>query len=407
MFKFAENYSLIVDEFIMKQTGFIIFFSIVLSLYALINFYIVRRGLQALPAGDWPRSLFLWGMLLLILAYPAGRILERFFPSGLTDGLVQTGAYYLAVMVTAFFVVLLVDLLRLLLHWGPLVPAAWRGYHTPVSLRLFLAVAGFVVLVTIAGAVNACYPRVRTLNLTIAKASPLTRLRIAFASDLHLGTLIHNARMKRMVKMINDQQPDVILLGGDLFDEDVASLSRQNMAAVLQQLQAPHGVYAIPGNHEYISGIEQSLAYMRAGGITVLRDQVHKVADAYYLIGRDDRQSRSMGSGRQRLVDLRALIVEELPVIVLDHQPFHLEEAEEAGVDLQLSGHTHHGQLFPFHLITRNIYEVSWGYKRKGDLHVYVSSGAGTWGPPVRTNSRPEIVVIDVRFAAPETSPGQ
>lgn len=398
MCTFAENYLLIQEKILMKHTGFIIFFSIVLSLYGLLNFYIIRRGLQALPATGWPRHGFIYILLILVLAYPFSRLLERFAHPAISQILVQIGAYYLAAMVIAFFALLVIDLFRLIHHFLPFTPVSMRGYHTPLTLKAFLVVACAVVLTTLIGAVNAYYPRVRTLDLAIEKSSPLPQLKVVFASDLHLGTLIHNSRMRHMVELINRQNPDVILLGGDIFDEDVASLSRQNMAQVLQQLRAPHGVYAIPGNHEYFSGIDRALDYMEEAGITVLRDRTLKVENAYYLVGRDDRQSHSLGSGRVELHALMDTLDAALPIILMDHQPFQLEEAERAGVDLQLSGHTHHGQLFPFEFITKKVYEVSWGYKRKGNTQVYVSCGAGTWGPPVRTNSTPEIMVLNLHF---------
>ena len=166
----------------------------------------------------------------------------------------------------------------------------------------------------------------------------------------------------------------------------------------LRQLQPPHGVYAIMGNHEHISGSEEAVRYMEESGITVLRDRAVRAADALWLIGREDRQAVFMGSGRQPLAELMAGIDRREPLILLDHQPFHLEEAVKEGIDLQLSGHTHHGQFFPFNLITGAMYEMSWGYLRKGSSHFYVSCGAGTWGPPVRLGNRPEIVVIDLTF---------
>jgi predicted MPP superfamily phosphohydrolase len=173
------------------------------------------------------------------------------------------------------------------------------------------------------------------------------------------------------------------------------------MAAVLQQLEAPHGVYAIPGNHEYFSGINAAVDYMEKAGINVLRDSTIRVAEGYFLVGRDDRQGNAFGGKRQTLDSLMQNVDKSLPVIMLDHQPFALEEAEKNGVDLQLSGHTHHGQLFPFNFITKKVYEVSWGYKRKGNTHYYVSCGVGTWGPPVRVGHRPEIVIINLTFNQP------
>jgi len=206
--------------------------------------------------------------------------------------------------------------------------------------------------------------------------------------------------MQELVTLMQAQKPDLILFGGDLFDEDILSLSRQNMAAVLRQLRPPRGVYAIMGNHEHISGSENAVRYMEEAGITVLRDRSVRVAEALWLIGREDRQATYMGDGRLPLASLMEGVDRTEPLILLDHQPFHLQEAEAEGIDLQLSGHTHHGQFFPFNLITGAMYEVSWGYLRKGKSQYYVSCGAGTWGPPVRLGNRPEIVVIDLTFSA-------
>ncbi len=384
----------------MKQSAFIIFLTVALTLYALVNFYIVRRGLHALPLQGWPRNLFWAVMIFLAAAYPLGRWCERTISTALGDLLIHIGAYYLAVMLFALMLLLVVDIFRLADHFIHFFPQDWRGGHNRASLTVFYLSAALISSLTLAGAINARFPRVRHLAVKIEKPAPIAKMRLVLATDVHLGTLIHNSRMQELVRLINAQSPDLICFGGDLFDEDVLSLSRQNMAEVLQQLTAHHGVYAIPGNHEHISGIDRALEYMQRAGIIVLRDRAEKVADALWLIGRDDRQSNYFGRQRLQLTNVMEGVDRTMPLILLDHQPFHLEEAAAQGVDLQLSGHTHHGQLFPFQFITNAIYEVSWGYLAKGKTHYYVSCGAGTWGPPVRLGNRPEIVVIDLEFAA-------
>jgi len=386
----------------MKHSGFILFISIALGLYALMNYYLIRRGLQALPAQSWSRGLFTLLIVLLAAAYPMGRWLERSPSPWLGNLLVHIGAYYTGMLVLTLVALLAIDLIRLADHFLAFMPASWRGSHTPASLKFFWLTFVLIAVLTTAGAVNARHPRVRHLSLEIAKPAPVHRLRLVLATDIHLGTMIHNSRMQQIVSLINAQTPDLILLGGDLFDEDVLSLSKQNMAEVLQQLSARHGVYAIPGNHEYFSGINHALNYMRSAGIIVLRDSVVKAADAVWLIGRDDRQGHAFGRQRLVLGELVLKADKNQPLILLDHQPFHLDEAEAQGIDLQLSGHTHHGQIFPFQYITKGIYEMSWGYLRKGRTQYYVSCGAGTWGPPLRLGNRPEIVTIDLTFAAPQ-----
>ena len=170
------------------------------------------------------------------------------------------------------------------------------------------------------------------------------------------------------------------------------------MAASLQKLKAPYGVFAVTGNHEYFGGVQKSVAYIQEGNVKVLQDTAVKIDDAFYLIGRKDLTGKSFGDLRRPLNEVMDGVDKNLPLILMDHQPFHLEEAEQNGIDLQLSGHTHHGQLFPFNLITNKVYEKSWGYLRKGETQYYVSCGVGTWGPPIRIGNRPEIVQIKVRF---------
>ncbi len=238
-------------------------------------------------------------------------------------------------------------------------------------------------------------------SITIPKqAGSLKELRVVAASDLHLGTIVHNGRLLKLVEMINSLQPDLVVLPGDVVDESPGPFAEQGMMDTFRLLSPKYGIYAVPGNHEYIGRkSEEIVKHLQEAGINVLRDDVVKIADSFYLLGRDDGSRRRFdGRVRKDLESLMESLERSLPIILLDHQPSRVREAAEEGVDLKLSGHTHRGQLFPFNLVTRRMYELDWGYLRRGDLHVVVSSGFGTWGPPVRVGSRPEIVQVDIRF---------
>jgi len=374
----------------MKIAGFIIFFSIVLVIYALTNSYILVRGLHALPKPSLLRQIFLIALLFLILAYPVARLLERYLSQGLAELLLRIGAYYLAAMILAFFLLLFIDLVRLgniLCHY---FPASWQQPQSVAVQTTFWVVVGIVITLTAAGAWNAKTLRMRELDIQLTKSlhSP-TELNIVLVSDIHLGTLIHNSHLHRIVELINQQNPDVVLLAGDTFDEDIRAILKQNMAVILQNIKSRYGVYAIPGNHEYYSGIAAASSYLQQAGIKMLRDSVVLVANDFYLVGRDDRTLDQFGGKRKTLAELLQQVDSRYPVIVMDHQPFQLAEAQQNHVDLQLSGHTHHGQLLPINFITNWVYEKSWGYLRKGNTQYYVSCGVGTWGPPVRLGSRP------------------
>ncbi|MBI3578844.1 MAG: metallophosphoesterase, partial [Ignavibacteriales bacterium] len=213
-------------------------------------------------------------------------------------------------------------------------------------------------------------------------------------------TIVCKARLEHIVEKINALNPDLVLLPGDVVDEDLGPVIKQNLGETLRKIRSKFGVISITGNHEYIGGVEEAYQYLIAHDIMVLRDSVIKINNSLYVVGREDLSVKQFtGKRRKPLDEIMAGVDKTLPVILMDHQPFRLEDAVQNGVDLQLSGHTHHGQIWPFNFITKKVYEVSWGYKKKGDTHIYVSCGVGTWGPPVRIGNTPEIVNIRLTFS--------
>lgn len=214
--------------------------------------------------------------------------------------------------------------------------------------------------------------------------------KIVLLSDLHLG--YHNRReeLSRWVDIINAEHPDLILIGGDIIDISVRPLLEENMAAEFRRLDAP--VYACLGNHEYYSGEPKAQKFYETAGITLLRDSV-AVVDGINIIGRDDRTN-------ERRLALQQLMAHAAPgnyTILLDHQPYHLEEAENMEVDFQFSGHTHDGQVWPISWITRSMYEKSFGYLKKRNTDYYISSGMGIWGAKYRIGTRSEYIVATLR----------
>jgi predicted MPP superfamily phosphohydrolase len=382
------------------RLNFIIFFSIFFTVYGLVNLYLLVRGWQSIPPGSSLRVPYLILFLFISLAFIAGRLLENIWMSTVSDLLIWIGSFWLAAMLYFFLALVSIDITRLIHHWLPVFPS-WVT-RNPLHARAWaaLGVMALTAILLIVGHINALTPTIRTLDITLPKGAPgLTSLNIVLASDIHLGTLIGRTRFDRIAAKINELNPDLILLPGDIVDEDLAPVIRQNIGASLTRLKARWGVFAVTGNHEYIGGVEEACRYLEGHGVTVLRDAVARVNDRFFLIGREDRSiSRFSGKRRKPLAELMALVDRTAPVILMDHQPFQLEDGESNGVDLQLSGHTHHGQLWPLNFITERVYELSWGYKRKNSTQVYVSCGVGTWGPPVRLGNRPEIVSIRVSF---------
>jgi hypothetical protein len=383
-----------------------VFVIIALSVYALINFYVVRRGAQALASEPGARRVFLVLFIGLALAFPLGRILMTFARGWATSALVEAGTFHLAVMLYAFMAVLAVDLVRLVNAAVPFLPKSLFAAGSRTGPVLFAVAAGAVVLTVALGAWNATRLRTVDLDLRIpARAGTLDRLTVVAASDLHLGALVGPSRLKKVVARMNALDPDVVLFAGDIVDETVTAEIEANLGGIMRELRAPLGLFACAGNHEFYSGLERNLACLRACGVTVLQDEAVDVAETFVLVGRRDPSSLGMGEKRLSIGGILAGsgLAADLPVFVLDHQPLRLGEAEQAGAALQISGHTHDGQIFPIDLVNSLIYELNWGYLRRGNTQYYVTSGAGTWGPPVRVGSRAEIVRIRIAFerAAP------
>jgi len=382
----------------MKTLNFVIFFSIVFAVYGSVNYYIFIRGWQSMPVGSSLRSIYLPLFIFVALSFIAGRILENIWLSKLSDVLVWIGSFWLAAMVYFLFIVITLDIVRLINHFLPFYPEFIRANYSGAKQVAALLSFSVVAIVVIAGYINALNPKVSEIGLNIDKAANgRSSLNIVFASDIHLGTIVGRQRFDRVVERINGLNPDLVLFPGDIVDEDLKPVIRENIGESLRNIKAPLGVYASTGNHEHIGGVEEAYKYLTEHDIIMLRDSVIMVNNEFYLV--EDRDGRRFsGIERRSLEDLMRDVDPSYPIILMDHQPIGLDDAVSNKVDLQISGHTHNGQLWPFNYITGAIYEVSRGYKKKGDTHFYVSSGVGTWGPPVRTGNRPEIVNIRLNF---------
>lgn len=379
---------------------FLLFFIIVLTLYGLINYYIFIRGWQAIPHSSSLRIYFPIIFWFVVLSFLLGRILEGLWFSKLNQALIWIGSFWLGAMVYFLLIVLFLDLLRLINHWFPLFPAFITSNYIRTKEVTGLVAVVVVAITVIAGYINALNPRIRTLNLDIPKnANGPKAVNLVVVSDIHLGTIVGRSRLSRIVDGVNKLHADLVILPGDIVDEDLGPVIRQNLGETLKNIKSVFGVIAITGNHEYIGGVEKACKYLSEHNILVLRDSVVKINDDFYIVGREDRSKKGFtGISRKPLEELMAQVDKNYPVILLDHQPINLAQAVVNGADLQISGHTHRGQIWPLSYITDLIYEVSYGYKKKGNTQFYVSSGAGTWGPPLRIGTSPEIVNIKLSF---------
>lgn len=379
----------------MRSLTFLIVFSIIMLIYFLANYYLYVRGLQAFSLNQPMKRWYIVLFWTLVVSFIAGSVLERTFSSAFSEWIYRIGSFWLAFMLYLIIAVVLIDIVRIFNYFLHFLPS----FSPILKFRFGVAVVSLVAVVVIAGHINALWINVKNIPLTInKKVSGNSEVKILMASDLHLGALIGERREKRLLDIIREQKPDLVLLCGDLVDGEIAPVLRKNLGKHIQEIQTPLGVYAISGNHEYIGGIDKTLPYLRSINIRMLIDEVITLPNGIQLVGRNDHASGRGANAPKPLAELISGIDWEKPIVVMNHQPFNLQEAADAQVDLHLSGHTHNGQLWPFNFITEAMFELSWGYLKKGDTNFYVSSGYGTWGPSVRTGNRPEVVVFNLKF---------
>ena len=226
------------------------------------------------------------------------------------------------------------------------------------------------------------------------RSAQIDQLVIALAADFHISDVTDPRRITKIIGKINSTHPDIILLPGDLLEGDRQGVDVSRYAAMFRQLRAKYGVYASTGNHEYHRGIDYR-SFFELAGIELLEDRYVIVDRSFCLAGRSD----SPDEIHQPLDQVLQGTPPDLPLILMDHDPSNFAETLRHPVDIQLSGHTHHGQLFPLQLIARMKYDLSWGTRHSGRTNFFVTSGVQTWGYPVRTVGDSEIMLIRVTFA--------
>lgn len=381
----------------MKTYQFLIFIAIVLAIYSSSNLYIYLKGYHSVPFFHSSRIWYPLVFFLLAFAFIAGKFLEAWHSSVVSDALNILGGFWLAFMLYGFLFLLLSDLVSLFLRIAGMLPGERLLHFRKWSFLLTLALS-FVLIA--GGFINALIPRVKQYDITIDKsAGNIKSLRIAAVSDIHLGSEIRKRSMNQLSRILKELKPDLVLLLGDIVDGEMGPVLRSDLLRYFKAPDSRDGLYAITGNHEYIGGARRTIPYIESKGIRLLKDEVVTIEGGIQIIGRLDRDSkRFTGTERRPLGELLAGLDTTRPVIVLDHQPVNLAESEQQRVDLQLSGHTHNGQMWPLNHVVNWIYELSYGYKRKGNTQYIVSSGFGLWGPRVRSGSNSEIMLLNISF---------
>ena len=362
----------------------------ILLAYTIPNIYVFFR-ICNLYINKGYRMYYTLIYLLLVFLYP----LKSYLPDvGLVTGFAENiSVYLLPFYLYLFLFTLLFDiflLLNIFLKILPPLKERTTGFKKTALSVLLLSSA----VVVIGGAINFNTIRISEYSISVpGKSSDIRHLKIAFAADFHLDEKTSLKFVESFAENISEIKPDLLLFGGDIAEGEGTGEKMIQFESILKKINPEYGFFTVLGNHEYYRGHDDGIFFERAG-IEVLYDSVAVIGNAFNLAGRLDDHFR----GRKTIEEILLQTDDSLPVILVDHRPTEIDQASRTATDVQFSGHTHNGQMFPLNLILKNMYELSWGYKKKGNTHFFVTSGIRLWGFPVRTTGKSEIMVVNIEF---------
>ncbi len=384
--------------------------------YLLLNAYIFRWLIRYMGActhhfkKTWVRLVVLavYGFLALSI------LLAFFWPA---RWLIYLSNIWFGTLCYILLTVLAADGIRLI---AKLIVKRGKKREWKESRRLFVVSGTFcialILSLSVYGYLNARHIHTADYSVTINKTCKnLNSMRVVLVADLHLGYSVGNAQMSQMVKKINAQEPDLVVIAGDIFDNNYDALKNPDkIARTLRGIKSNYGVYACYGNHDIQEKILAGFTFshdkkkmsdprmdqfLKDAHIQFLHDEGVLIDDSFYLFGRADRERPGRGiSKRLSPKELTEDMDQDRPILVIDHEPDQLQELADAGVDLDLCGHTHDGQMFPGNLTIKLLWENPCGYLKKDRMHNIVTSGVGVFGPNMRVGTKSEICVIDVGF---------
>jgi predicted MPP superfamily phosphohydrolase len=383
-----------------RWAQFAIFLAVFFAVYGGTHLYAAARVASMLGlarGGPW------WAArgiaLALALSFILARTALQWRPCSFTHAAYWGACLWMGFFVYAFFLLLVTHPVSIVLRHAALGERLAHALgSSPDRMLLALVVAAATIASAAAVREAGGEPRVTRLDVAVkGGARELDGLTIVQVSDVHLGAIVGAARMERIVAAINALRPDLVAITGDLMDENADRMLE--LADPITRVRAPLGVFAVTGNHEYYAGAAQIVRHARAIGVRFLQDEKVDLPGGLVLYGMNDPTAAHMGGRAARLSAVIGPEAHDRAAILLHHQPRAsvAREAAALGVDLMLSGHTHNGQLWPLFHIGRRVFPYQTGTYAVGAMRLHVSRGIGTWGPPMRLGSPPEIVVIRLR----------
>lgn len=385
--------------------------------YILVNVYVVRWMIRWMGACSHIfqsavfRAVFIIFYILIASSLLTGFLINK--PEFLHRILKNTGNYFLGTFLYIILVIVVVDLVRLILKY--VFHARFLEFRSTFVITGFVCMA-LIILISVYGILHVSTIKVTPYEVTVnKKVKDMDSLKIVLLADTHFGYSINCRHAQKMVEKINAQDPDIVCIAGDIFDNDYDAISDpEGVCNALKSIKSRYGVYACWGNHDLDEPILAGFTFggkkkdqadprmeqlLRDANIHLLTDEAELIDDKFYVVGRND-SSRTHKLGGQRLspAQLTKDLDLDKPVIFIDHQPKQLQETADARADLDLCGHTHDGQIFPGNLFIHLFWENSFGYLKKDKMHNIVTSGVGVWGPDMRVGTNCEICPITVHF---------
>lgn len=375
---------------------FFIFIFVFLTLYGGLNFYAFVKIRKAFVLSRGAGLFLICFMLFMVFCPIIVRVVEKLGMESLSRLLAYAGYVWMGGLFLFVCCSFIIDLYRFLLLTGTYFFNTDFAKWTLSPRSAFLVALTVSVLVTAYGYFEALNIKTERITIKTSKIpKELGRFRIVQISDVHLGLIVGEGRLERILKEVRSENPDILVATGDLLDGQVDNISK--MADKFRLIKPPYGKFAVTGNHEFYAGLKKSLSFMKEAGFIILRGATHDIRGVVLVAGVDDEAGKRFGlSEEMDEVELLSNLSKDRFVLLLKHRPL-FDQGSEGLFDLQLSGHTHGGQIFPFSLIIKMLYPIHAGLLALNkDTFLYASRGAGTWGPPIRFLAPPEVTVIDL-----------
>ena len=386
-------------------------------LYLLVNFYILRWNLRWMGVCTKHfKSKFFKIVYITFYTFISTSLVIAFLlpTSSLQRLLKYISNYWLGTFLYIILLVSLFDLIRIII-----LHTKAKNTRIVISKKTFVSVGGlciaFIIFISTYGILHAKHIYTTNYDIYINKTCGTEKsMKLVMIADLHLGYSIGTKSMKNMVREINKLDADLVCISGDIFDNDYDALDNpKELISILKGIKSKYGVYACYGNHDISEKILAGFTFnteerkeseprmdefLKEANIKLLSDEVECINNEFYLVGRVDYSTARKSQGRKTPKELIDGLDKSKPIFVIDHQPKELKELSDCKVDLDMSGHTHAGQLFPGNILNKFIWENGYGYLKKGDMHSIVTSGVGVWGPNMRVGTKSEITEINIEF---------